>query len=113
MRKPPDNVCNPLPLRRLLAVQMPQRPVQLQLLLGQQRQPRMVAFALGLGDLRPQLALAALNRTLLNLLQCTLHLARLRRPALAQQRLRQQRSLARILHRVHRVFCRPTQPTPA
>ena len=50
-----------LPLRRFLVVQLPQRPVQVQLLLGQQGQFGEVAAALGFGDQGAQVALAALD----------------------------------------------------
>jgi hypothetical protein len=66
--------CEPLPLWRVLVVQLAQRPVQLQLLLGQRGQLGKIAAALGLGNQRAQLALAAFDGPLLNLLKRALNL---------------------------------------
>src|ERR1700692_4538849 len=82
-----------LSFRGLLVVELTQRSIQIQLLLGQQGQLGKIATPLGFGDQDAQIALAALNGPLLNLLDGAQDLALLRRLSLRQQGLGKQSAL--------------------
>ena len=92
-----------LPLRRFLIVQLPERAVQIELLLGQQRQLGVVAAALGFGDEGAEVAQAAFNGPLLDLLDGALDFVLLGWFGLSQQRLGQQSLLRRVFDHVHGV----------
>lgn len=62
-----------LPFRRPLVVQLAQRPVQIELLLGQHGQLGVVAAALGLGNLLALFALAAHDDQLVQRLDRAAH----------------------------------------
>ena len=110
-------------LRRVLIVQLSQRPVQLKLLLRQHGQFGVVAAALGLGNERAELALAALDGCLLRLLDGTRHLRLGRHLGFSQQRLSKQPALGVVWDGFHgvlgaaagqclqsRIRCKPLKP---
>ena len=84
-------------------MQLSQRPVEIELLLGQNCQLGLVAAPFGLGDLRAHVTQPTLDGPLVNLLNGALHLAFLGWFGLGQQRLGQQGPLRLVLDHVHGV----------
>ncbi len=86
-----------------MVVELPQRSVEFEFLLGEEGQLGEIATLFGVADEAAQFALPMFDGALLDLLHAARGLGLVGRADLGQQRLRQHCALGRILHCVHGV----------